>query len=285
VSDPQTLQITLQPDGVSAPAHRVVAMASQVVGTCLRALDADDCVEPLSWGGTFGYQFKGLDLTPDGRRDSFKNWVLAKGFQDLARGVRESLEEALFFIRMFEMPSGVKTTWAAIEAEMAAIRSSASKLTFPALMGQVNASLREPMAFEAEFRSLQNVRNCLEHRGGRVAPKDIDPATGTLTLNFPRLKTFYLRGEREVEFAPGEIIDTHALGTPFGKEEVTIYIRRVTRSRVYALGEPVVIEALDFYEIAMACHLFASDVASKLPARPSADQGRNLLPVEPLNPP
>jgi hypothetical protein len=44
-----------------------------------------------------------------------------------------------------------------------------------------------------------------------------------------------------------------------------LFLRRVTRSRDYALDEPVVIEANDFFEIAMACHLFASDVATKLP--------------------
>ena len=267
VSGSQTLQITLQADGVAAPAHRVVVMASQVVGTCLRALDRDDCVEPLSWGGTFGYQFKGLDLAPEERRESFKNWVLAKGFQDLARGVRETLEEALFFIRMLGRPSGVMTTLAAVEADVSAIRSSASKLTFPVLMEQVNAGLREPMAFDLEFRSLQNVRNCLEHRGGRVAPKDIDPTTGTLTLSFPRLKIFFMRGDEEIELAPGEVIDTHAPDNPFaGDKEVSFHLRRVTRSREYALNEPVVIGALDFYEIALACHLFASDLASKLPS-------------------
>jgi hypothetical protein len=274
MAEAQTLQITLQPDGVAAPAHRVVLMASQVVGTCLRALEVDNCVEPLSWGGTFGYQFKELDLTPDERRESFKNWVLAKGFQDLARGVRETLEEGLFFIRMSERPSGVVTTLAAVEADMMAIRSSASKLAFPALIEQVNAGLREPMAFDAEFRSLQNVRNCLEHRGGRVAAKDVDPITGTLTLSFPRLKAFYMRGDEEIELAPGEVIDTYSPDGPLREnEEVSIYLRRVTRSREYALNEPIVIGALDFYEIALACHLFASDLASKLPCAPGIRPG------------
>lgn len=265
MSDLPTLHVTLQPDGVAAPAQRVVLLASQVVGTALRAFDADDCTQPASWGGNFGYQFSGLELPPAERRAAFRNWILAKGFQDLARGVRETLEEALFFLTMFGRPSGVMTTIAQIEADIAKIRASVAKLTFPALMEQVNKGLSEPMAFELEFRSLQNVRNCLEHRGGRVAAKDVDPATGVLTLSFPRLKAFYLRGEEEVELMPGEVIDTHAPDNPFGKEEVSINLRRVTRSRDYALDEPVVIDANDFFEIAMACHLFASDVATKLP--------------------
>lgn len=270
MSDLRPLHITLQPDGVAAPAQRVVAMASQVVGTCLRALDADDCGEPAAWGGAFGYQFAGLALPPEERREAFRNWVLAKGFQDLARGIRETLEEALFFITMFARPAGV-TTMAALETDMANIRSAASKLTFPTLMERVNDGLAERMAFDAEFQSLQNVRNCLEHRGGRVGAKDVDATTGILTLSVPRLKSFYVRGEDEIELVAGQAIDTHAPDNPFGEEEVPIYIRRVTRTRDYALDEPVVIAASDFFEIAFACHLFAGDVASKLPTSPAND--------------
>jgi hypothetical protein len=265
MSDLPTLHLTLQPDGVAAPAQRVVLLASQVVGTALRAFDADDCTQPAAWGGDFGYQFSGFDLPSEERRAAFRNWILAKGFQDLARGVRETLEEALFFITMLTRPSGVMTTIAEVEADIANIRASAAKLTFPALMEQVNKCLSEPMAFDAEFRSLQNVRNCLEHRGGRVAAKDIDPVTGVLKLSFPRLKAFYLRGDEEVELRPGEVIDTNTPDNPFGKEEVSIYLRRVTRSRDYSLDEPIVIDASEFFEIAMACHMFASDIATKLP--------------------
>lgn len=263
----KSVHITLQPDGVAAAANRIVVMASQVVGTCLRALEADDCEEPRAWGGDFGYQFQGLELSPLERREAFKNWVLGKGFQDLARGVRATLEEGLLFLKMLQMPSGVMTTWGAVEADIAEIRATAAKLNFPTLMSQVNAGLKEPMAFEAEFQSLQKVRNCLEHRGGRVGPKDVDPDTGKLALTFPRLKAFYLRGEEEVELVVGEAIDTHSPSNPFGKgEEVAIYIKRVTRSREYELHEPVIIGDRDFFEIALACQIFASDVATKLPS-------------------
>lgn len=262
----KSLHITLQPGGITAAANRVVVMASQVVGTCLRALQADDCEEPEAWGGSFGYQFKGLELSATERREAFRNWVLAKGFQDLARGIREALEEALFFLSMLEMPSGIVTTWPAVEARMAEIRGTAAKLNFPTLMAQVNAGLTEPMAFEAEFHSLQKVRNCLEHRGGKVGAKDVDPETGLLILTFPCLKAFYLRGEEEIELVVGEVIDTHSPDNPFGKnEEVPIYIKRTTRSREYKVEEPVIIGDRDFFEIALACQMFASDVATKLP--------------------
>ncbi len=213
-----------------------------------------------------GYQFNGLEMSDDERRETYQNWVLSKGFQDLARGIRETLEEAVFYLAMVKKEPGM-TTWGQVEADMAAIRAGAARLQFPQLLSDVNSGLVEPMAFDAEFASLQKVRNCLEHRGGRVSQRDVDPATGTLMLSFPRLRAFYMRGKQEIEVVPGEAIDTHDPENSFGEgEEVPIYMNtRVMRSREYALGEPVIITASDFFEIAMACQLFASDVAAKLP--------------------
>lgn len=261
-----TLHITLNPDGVAAPVHGMVAFITEAVGTAVRALESDDCSEQEAWGGpAMGYRFNGLKMSAEERCDAFKNWVLAKGFQDLARGVRESLEEALFYIKVFAIGSGFRTSKAGLEAKLAGIRAANAKLPFPALMEQVNAGLREPMAFEAEFRSLQNVRNCLEHRGGRVGPKDVDESTGKLVLTFPRLMVGYMRGEEEVEMLPGEAIDTWQEGHRL-EEDTTLYMKRVTRSREYALNEPVAITQRDFYEIAMACFIFVSDLAQKLPS-------------------
>lgn len=272
MSEPKAIHITLYPDGVAAPAQRVVAIATQVVATCLRALASDDLAPAAVKGGFVGYQFNGLEMSDEERRETYKNWVLSKGFQDLARGIRETLEEAAFFIVMAKRAPGM-TTWGEIEADMAAIRANAAKLQFPQLLAEVNAGLAEPMAFDAEFVSLQKARNCLEHRGGRVAERDVDPQSNALTLSFPRLRMFYRRGDEEIELAAGEVIDTHSADNPFGKDEdVPLYMNRVTRSRDYALGESVVISEGDFAEIAMACHLFAGDVAAKLPKIPPVEQ-------------
>jgi|GEM_PF-2155929 hypothetical protein len=268
-SELKALHITLNPNGVAAPAQRAVVIASQVVGICLRGLANDDLSPPEMQGGFIGYKFDSLEMSNEERRETYQNWILSKGFQDLARGVRETLEEAVFYLAIVKRQPGM-TTWAAIEAEMAEVRANAAKPQFPKLLEEVNAGLTEPMAFDAEFLSLQKVRNCLEHRGGVVGARDVDAATGTMTLSFPRLRMFYRRGDEEIELAPGEVIDTHSPANPFGKgEDVPLYMNRVTRSREYALGEPVVIAASDFCEIAMACQLFASDVAAKLPTLPA----------------
>lgn len=203
------------------------------------------------------------------RRKLFENWVLARGFQDLAQGVRETLEKAHVYLSCIDAQPGV-TSLAKITADMAATRVATQRLNFVNLLEAVNAKLTQPLSFDAEFLSLQKARNCLEHRGGRVTEREIDPATGVMTLNFPRLRIFYMRGEEAVELAPGVIIDTQNLGVPVKSgEPVAIYSRRITRSREYRLGDPVEIAPGDFYEIAMACHFFATDLASNSLQEPS----------------
>jgi hypothetical protein len=249
--------VTLDRDGVAAPAQRVVMIASQVVGTCLRALANEDLSPPELQGGFISYRFSGPEMSVGERRETYQNWILSKGFQDLARGVRATLEEALFYIDMGKLELR-RATLKSLQVEMVKIRKKGAGLHFPKLLKEVNKDLSEPMSFAAEFKSLQKVRNCLEHRGGLVGHQDVDRATRTMTLSFPRLGAFYRRGDEEVELALGGV-----------DEEISVYLKLVTRSQEYALGAAVVISADDFAEIATACHLFATEIASKLPGETS----------------
>ena len=264
----EQLELKLDPNGVAAPAYRAVAFTSRLVAACLAAFENDELAEPILQAGPVAYQFSDLGMDLAERRKAYADWIIAKGFQDLARGIRQTLEEALLYIQIARMESGL-TTIAKVEADIAQARNRAGKLNFGQLLAAVNEGLNESMAFEAEFWGLQGVRNCLEHRHGVVGPKDIDPDTGRLSLEIPRLKVFYLRGGEEVEIAVGEVIDTHEVDKPEDPNEgVPIFLRRVTRSREYDLGEPIIITPPEFYEIAMACHMFANDLASKLPLLP-----------------
>lgn len=265
--------LQLNPNGVVAPTRRAVAITSQVVGICLRGLEGGDLSPSETQGWFIGYSFNGVDVSEEERRETYRNWLLSKGFQDLARGIRETLEEAALYLAMIRYKPGL-TTQERIEAEMAEVRAKAAKLQFPQLLEQVNADLPDPLAFNTEFLSLQKARNCLEHRGGRVGERDLDPATARMTLSFPRLRVSYHHNGQDIELPPGKIIDTHSADNPFGKgEEVQLYISRVTRTRDYSLGEPVVFTASDFCEVAIACGIFANDLGAKLPTSPMAYAG------------
>lgn len=262
MDDARQLHITLQPDGVAAAANRIIVFATQVIGTALRSLESDDCTQPPSWGGRFGFQFNGLEMTANQRRAEFQNWFIAKGFHDLARGVREGLEEAYMFVALRDSFLQKVTTLSDFQIAAHAAKSRAGTLRFPELMSFVNQSLFERLAFETEFLSLQRVRNCLEHRGGIVGRKDIDEKTGALTLTFPRLKVFYLEDDQEIEIFTGEVINTEK--DHVFEKDTAVLLKRVNASRTYLEGEPVIIGQRDFFEIALACQMFVSDLAQKL---------------------
>ena len=263
------LQLLLNANGVAAPLQKAVAVSSQVVAITLDALGNSNLKEKVLKGPVFGFQFSGVGVCDGDLRQIYRSWILGKGFQELVRGVRETLEEAAFFIAVARM-SGFNATLASFRENLESIRKQYSKLSFPQLMSAVNSGLIQPMTFNDEFLSLQRIRNCLEHRAGCVGPADINDASGTMTLTFPRLRFFYKRGGEEVEVALGEIIDTEDIDD---NGDVQIYCRRVTSSREYALGDQIALTEADFGEIATACLLFTNDLVSKLPRLPKIDSG------------
>jgi hypothetical protein len=255
-----------------------------VVSHFLQKLGEGDLAAPVSPTQSIGYQFAFAEMRSDELKQLYQNWLLSKGFQGLAQGIRESLEEAYLYLRVAEI-TPAKTTWGQFQERVAKIRRLATKRNFPQLLTEVNAGLREPLHFEAEFLSMQKARNCLEHRRGIISEDDLESGCHSLTLSFPRLKIFYMRGDHEIEVVPGEVIDTHDIVAPHERNnaadgtEIPIFLRRETRRVSFALGERISFSVQEFNEIAAACHFFAADLAGKLPvlarsADTAAENGR-----------
>jgi hypothetical protein len=257
----QRVQITLNPNQVVAPAQQAARLAAHVVAECLSSFAGRELAEPMPTSAAMGFRFPGPNLTSEDRRASYHNWLLAKAFQDLARGLRASLEEAFLFVALFNQGKRVMT-YGGLEKEISDVKAEAAKLLFPQLLARVNERLTEPLAFEAEFRSIQDVRNCLEHRGGVVGARDT-ARDGILSLTFPRLRCFYKRGDEEIDLRPGVRIEGQ-------EQEVPVLIRRVSYTKSYRAGERVTLSADEFFEIAFACHMFADDLGRKLPRRAPA---------------
>lgn len=142
------------------------------------------------------YKYTSLEMSAAERYSLYESWVLSKGFQELARGVHETLEQALIFIEMLkDQPR--QTTWAEFQDHVEQLQHRAGRLPFPALLAEINTGLKSPMTFDDDFKSFQKVRNCLEHRAGVVGKPDVD-ASGHLNLMLPRLKMFYLDKVKKV---------------------------------------------------------------------------------------
>lgn len=260
--------LTLNPDGVAGPGMKAIRDASEIVRFALHSLNNTDLsVAPPVDGHPISYDLGTSAKDANERRTLYENWMLSQAFSEVARGIRDSLEEAFFFLRLASIRDGPVTPQA-FHALMRDSRKEAQRAKFPDLMAQVNKGLTEALAFATEFHSLQKVRNCLEHRGGIVGSQDAD-ANGVLTLSMPRIKLFYERLGTEVELEPGCTVDSGD-----GGAAVQIYSQRVTRTRDYRVGERIAFTADEFQEISFACALFIGDLVAKLPKDTPGDLKR-----------
>jgi hypothetical protein len=253
------IELTINRDAVAAPVNHAAVVCREIVDFCFNSISSADLSKrPPAAGGFFRFDPKGPDLNAHDRRNLYENWILAKAFQDLMRGVRGSLEEAYFITQLISQPIRVSPT-STLDELFAPFRERVGKKRFPDLLKRVNASLTEPVDFSDAFESMQAARNCLEHRNGVVSR--IDTIDGqTMKLTFPRAKLFYFRNGEEVEVVEGEPVDAHD-----GKSEVEILMRLEVRERTIGLGQRIVLTARDFDELALGCFLFGSQLAARLP--------------------
>lgn len=259
MSDGEAIHITLSPDGVGRPGLLAARDVSEIVRFAFHAMGQSDLsIPPPIAGGAISYDMGSGAGSAEERRVLYENWILSKAFTELARGIRETLEEAYLFIRLAGLLQEV-TTLDMFIRERDQARQRAQRASFPELIVTVNEALTDPLSFSSEFESLQKVRNCLEHRAGNVGVRDID-SSGSLVLSLPRLKIFYYRGTEEVELEAGARIEPGD-----DREHVKVFVKREARERIYALGERVTFSADDFHEIAFSCNLFINDLVNKLP--------------------
>jgi len=149
------LVVRLNPQGVIAPILRAIHAGSDVISVALPAIDVSDFQEPQERGSTIRFEGK-QDIAE--RRITAANWLLVKGFQDLARSIREAMEEAYLYVDVFALQQG-KTTWGEFQDCVTETKRKANKLSFPELLTAVGERLQSDLAFADEFRSLQKVRN------------------------------------------------------------------------------------------------------------------------------
>jgi hypothetical protein len=250
------VRITLNGNGVIAPALTALRTTLEALSICIHAIDNAQAVPPLSTG-FFRLRFEPA-RSIDERRSAYKDWLLAKAFHDLAKGIRLSLEEAYFYVELPKHQGSM--TWGKLQECIANVKKRASDLRFPDLMRIVNEGLTSKLHFEQEFLSLQKARNCLEHRNGVVGERDIDKDTRDLILALPWIKIFHMKDGVETELAIGDKFenDTEILMSP----------KRVTEVARFKLGDRISFTPEKFERIAYGCWLFAQELGTKLPKLP-----------------
>jgi hypothetical protein len=250
------IALTINIDSILSQTQGAVVISSEVVDFMLDAMGKSDLSVKPSNPGT-QYKFSSPPITADERRSNFENWLFAKAISDLMRGVRSSLEQSHVALQL--MSETVKAASnSTLDAVLAPYYEKAAKMKFGQLLEGVNSKLNEPLAFVDAFESLQQARNCFEHRNGIVGAVDA-PAGGVLVLRFPRAKTFYLKNGKEVELQSGHVVDDGS-----GSSEVQIYFKLDIRERRFGAGQRISLSAADFNEIAFACNVFGTTLYSRM---------------------
>jgi len=210
---PKVVQIRLDGNGVIAPVHRAVRDSIEVLGIALNAIMGTDLANvPRIPGSMMAFGLTSAEpVDLEERRAAYTNWLLSKAFQDLARAINEALQEAYFYVEALNIPSG-QSTWGDLLEKFRDIRRSANQMNFPDLLKTVSAGLKTPLQFADEYKSLQKVRNCLEHRAGIVGERDLD-ADGRLTLLFPTFEIVIKSDGKEIVVAEQEEIYLEAGGS------------------------------------------------------------------------
>ncbi|MBR0915822.1 hypothetical protein [Bradyrhizobium japonicum] len=250
------INLTLQPDGVAAPAQRAALVCKEIVDLYFDALSKADLSMPPPEASKAFYRFRigGYEMNTDQRRAVHENWLLARCFQDLMRGVLISLREAHLFIELLSTEHIQVKADTTLDNVLEPFRTRARSMKFPDLLASVNKRLDEPLIFADAYQSMQDARNCLEHADGQVGNRDVDD-DGVLKLRFPRMKLFVMKDGEEVEIHQNFYVET----------ETEIGFRLDVRERTFRLGERLTISAIDFDDIAFACHQFGTMLAQRLP--------------------
>jgi hypothetical protein len=251
------VEVTLNSAGVLVLARRTIRQTVDVVTFCLNAIEQGDL---SGWPQTdlmrFDLRFDD-EVSAEQRKAAYTHWLLAKGFQDLARGIRQMLEEAYFYNGIVAR-AGQLRAWAELQAAQQELREAATNKKFPQLLEEVNKGLISPLQYEGELLSLQDVRNCLEHRDGIVQERDVDPATRVLHLRLPRLRLFHEDEGRQIELGRGSEVE----------KDIAIMMDVVLAKHEFKLGERVTFNAAEFHDIGFGCCLIANDLVHRLPQLP-----------------
>ncbi len=277
MSEPTQILLTLHPHGVAAPTLRAVEQSTEIVSFYMQSLEkADLSKAPEFERARFQVKFSSAANSEE-RKVHYTSWILSKGFQDLARGIRTTLEEAYFYISLANSSDQLrwrKTTWDAVQQKIQQYHEEAEAMSFPELMGAVSRGLTSPLHFEKEFLSLQKVRNCLEHRDGIVGEKDVDKGTKLLKLSLPYLRMYGKRNGQITEVGKGSVLEAGS----------SIVLKNEIQEREFRLGERVTFNPEEFHDIGYGCLVFAQDLKSKLPQidpaakplQPSLDKPKEL---------
>jgi len=188
-------------------------------------------------------------------------WVFKCAFEGLITGLTESLGYAYESLKIGALS---KTTSLEnpgnrdmILAEIEKIKERSKRLYFPSLILEIEKELNTLLLYKEEILSINQVRNCLVHRSGKVTDLDInDKGSELLRLKYVEMAIYVRENGQMVETA-WELRKREAQVTG-----IAYYPRKM--EIVYKKDELIKINQHIFNSVATTSMLFSKDLLEKV---------------------
>ncbi|WP_179006559.1 hypothetical protein [Winogradskyella forsetii] len=193
------------------------------------------------------------ELTVEESKTNFKNWILKKGFEDLISALTELLISFSFIIDLNEkIKTKRKTTFGEFKELIFEPNDANSQNNFPRLIEKVSESLKEPLKFIEEVKTINRVRRCLVHRNGIVRPLDFNVENG-LELKWWFYEVNLLQNGEKKKLERFDIINS----------ETKMEMNEILKRKVYKENQRILFSFQEFNELVLFCQKFGFDVLEK----------------------
>lgn len=202
-------------------------------------------------------------LTLNEQKVASFEWVIRKAFEDFIIGLTKSLKEANKIIKTLILSEKPKYSMEReeIENELRKVDDEIEGLHFPKLIEFFENYLGHPLPFREEIISINQIRNCLVHRGGLVSNKDVKN-NNELELRWISLKWYTKINEVSTEIT----YDMRKNGITVNNLDYKV----VDNKKSFKLGQKISINLNEFNGIAYTCSEFAQYLYSSMPKSSNA---------------
>lgn len=260
-----TMMLEFHPDEVRRKFHQQLQLTTEAVTHTYHALINFSTTElaPLQTH-SFPIVLENKEpFDPILSRDKALTWLFKKAFEEFITGIGESLIEAHRYAKMYELSNKTREReWILLEHEINSkleqIDSRPHTIGLPILIQEIELIFGVQLRFKKEIISINQVRNCLVHRNGKVSQKDANnPEKNALVLNYIDL-VFY----REKD---GQMVEITWEQKEAGFETKGLTWQVLGKEMVFGFGEKVVLDQNIFNAVAYTCLQFVEKLQESLP--------------------
>ena len=129
-----------------------------------------------------------------------------------------------------------------------------SKKDFPQLLKKVSNSLKSPLRFSEEVKTINRVRRCFVHRNGIVKPLDFNTESqDRIQLNWWFYEFNLLEKDEKKPLERFAIINS----------ETKLQTDEILKTKVFKENERIKISFQEFNELCIFCQMFGYDLLEK----------------------